>query len=866
MTFIKGMKYLLFSLAFSLFIPNMLIGQVISNIQYSNDSTHYLSNKKVNVGYGLVDKNNVTGSIVVVDTSQFNRGLIISSPELIMGKVAGLSISSNNGMPGSDFTMNNRGINSLSTKGSAPLIIVDELILNNDLSFLNPSDIESFTILKDASSTAIYGSRASNGVIIITTKKGKAGSPVKITYDAGISISNAIKFVDAYGGDEIRQIAYDHKDLYGTDSYKILGSANTNWQKEIFRTAISQDHNLSVSGAYKTLPYRVSVGYTYQNGILKNTDLQRLTSDISLDPSFFKNSFKVSINVKGTNTNNNSGDAGALNSAISMDPTQVIKDGNSRSDGYFQWENHGASLGTPNPVEQALAADNKSNVKRFVGNIRLDYKIRFINELHANLNLATDYIKNKGHNNLPTTAPAILTSPLAWGKLNNYNGKNYNNLLEFRLNYIKNLNQIRSKIDLTTGYSRQYFKIQGDNYTRGVQDNFHAYQLSDSSSFMNENSLTSFFGRFNYTLTDRYLLSFTIRDDGYSSFVQNNRWKVFPAISFAWKIKDESFLKSVKSISDMKLRLGWGINREQNLGLDFGFLENRIKGSLDVYKRVTNDLSFYANIPSSSNFSNTLLTDGASMENKGYEITLNLIPISKEKMSLNFEFNLSYNKSKITKLSMNNESFYLEGGDVSTGNIQITEVGSPAHSFYMNKQIYDANGNPIEGLYVDLSGKGGMINGNNADKYVDHNPAPDYLMGFSARFTYRNFDISASGRISIGNYIYNSLAANASYNQFYQIGYWRNETKYLNDTKFIKRQFTSDYFVQNASFLKLDNLSVGYNFNKIVNKFGAHVSFTVQNILTVTKYKGIDPEVVGGIDKYAYPRPRTFSLEFNVDF
>ncbi|MDP4275016.1 MAG: SusC/RagA family protein, partial [Bacteroidota bacterium] len=268
----------------------------------------------------------------------------------------------------------------------------------------------------------------------------------------------------------------------------------------------------------------------------------------------------------------------------------------------------------------------------------------------------------------------------------------------------------------------------------------------------------------------------------------------------------------------------------------------------------------------SSNFSNTILTDGANLENKGYEITLNLLPISRKKMSLNFEFNLSYNKSKITKLSMNNMSFYLEGGYVYTGNLQITKVGSPAHSFYMNKQIYDANGKPVEGLYVDLSGKGGMINGNNADKYVDHNPAPDYLMGFSARFTYRNFDISGSGRISLGNYVYNRLAANASYNQIYQIGYWQNETKYLNDTKFVQRQFASDYFVQNASFLKLDNLSVGYNFNKIVNKLGAHVCFTVQNILTVTKYKGIDPEVVGGIDTYAYPRPRIFSIEFNVDF
>jgi iron complex outermembrane receptor protein len=866
------------------------------------------------IGYGQAKKSDATGSVVAVSSKDFNKGAITSPQDLLVGKSAGVVITTAGGAPGSGATIRVRGGSSLNASND-PLIIIDGVPIDNNnvagsanfLAFVNPNDIETFTVLKDASATAIYGSRASNGVILITTKKGKIGSPMRITYDGNTSIATATKFLDVYSGDELRQIANEHSDLFGTENISKLGTENTDWQKEIFRTSISQDHNLSVSGAYKTLPYRVSLGYTDQNGILKNTDMKRVTGSIRLDPTFLNEDLKININAKGMSTNYNFGDAGALGSAINMDPTQPVKDGNALSDGYFQWSNYGANLGTANPVEQLMAADNTSNVMRGIGNIQFNYKIPFIPELHANLNLATDYTESKGHNNRPTTSPSVLTSPTI-GRISDYTGKNSNNLLEFYLNYTKELNQINSKIDATAGYSWQHFQREGRNYRRGVTDSI--------SPFITESYLVSFFGRLNYTLSDKYLLTFTVRDDGSSRFAKGNQWGLFPSAAFAWKIKEESFLKNVNVISDLKLRLGWGVTGQQdigtdypaqakyitslanayypiggvflptlrpnaydpdikweqtttlNLGFDFGLLKDRITGSFDIYKRVTDDLLNTVTIASGSNFSNTLLTNVGSLENTGAEFSLNLMPISQEDMSLNIGFNVTYNKNKITKLLISDDPNYIGilYGDAFTGQKQVTRVGYPAYSYFLNKQVYDANGNPIEGMYVDLSGEGGTVNGNNADKYLYHNPAPDYLLGFSARFNYKNFDISASARASIGNYVYNQVAAGASYDQMYQIGYWKNFPTYLSDTKFVKRQFTSDYFVENASFFKLDNLSAGYKFDNLFNKLSARISLTVQNAFIITKYKGIDPEVAGGIDNNFYPRPRTFMLGISLSY
>jgi len=875
------------------------------------------------IGYGTVKKSDATGSVSAVSSKDFNKGAITSAQDLLVGKSAGVVITTAGGAPGSGSTIRVRGGSSLNASND-PLIIIDGVPIDNNnvsgssniLSFVNPNDIETFTVLKDASATAIYGSRASNGVILITTKKGTAGSPLTVSYDGNVSVANAIAFVDVFSGDEIRQLALDRSDFFGIDNLDLLGLENTNWQKEIFRTAISHDHNLSLSGSVSSLPYRFSVGYTDQNGILKNTDMQRITGSLSLNPTFFNDALKVNLNVKGMNTHHNYGDAGAIGSAVNMDPTQVIMDGNPASAGYFQWANYGANLGTANPVEQALEADNRSVVNRVIGNVQFDYALPFLPELRANLNLATDYADSDGENNrLATSAPSL--SGEFFGRISGYAGTNYNNLLDFYLNYNKDIGSINSVLDVTAGYSWQHFKRENIGYTRGtVGPEDPRYQPPRGDTLITENYLVSFFGRVNYTLMDKYLVTVTVREDGSSRFAPDNRWGTFPSVALAWKIKDESFLKNVKAVTNLKLRLGWGITGQQdigndypaqalyressegsyyyidgeflptlrpdaydpdikweetttlNAGLDFGFVNDRITGSFDIYNRTTDDLLNSVTIPSGSNFSNTLLTNVGSLENKGAELSLNFIPVSTNDMLFSIGVNATYNVNEITKLLITDDPNYIGilYGDAFTGQKQVTRVGYPAYSYFVNRQVYDVDGNPIEGLYVDESGEGGVVNGDNADKYIYHNPVADWLFGLSGRFEYKNFDLSASARASIDNYVYNQVAAGASYDQMQQIGYWKNFTRALAETNFVKRQFTSDYFVENASFLKLDNVSAGYRFDNLFGAVGARVSATVQNALIFTKYSGLDPEVSGGIDNNFYPRPRTFMLGIGLTF
>jgi TonB-dependent starch-binding outer membrane protein SusC len=882
------------------------------------------------IGYGTVKKSDATGSIVAVSSKDFNRGAITSPQELLVGKSAGVVITSSGGAPGAGAQIRIRGGSSL-TASNDPLIIIDGVPvdsrdmggLSNPLAAVNPNDIETFTVLKDASATAIYGSRASNGVILITTKRGKVGSPFKVSYDGNVSIRNATKFLDVYSGDEFRKMVWDHRALWGNASLSKLGQANTNWQKEIYQTAVSSDHNLSVTGAYKTMPYRVSVGYTGENGILINTGMQRTTAAIGLDPSILDDHLKFTLNAKGMNVVNNYGNTNAIGDAISMDPTQPVMNGNTRYGGYYTWTTNNLPDGDPiqfgaNPVAEAKLRDNKSTSKRIIGNVQVDYKFHMIPELRANLNLGIDYTKITGHDNTDTIGSWMRRGQ--WGQNRVYHGTYSNKVLDFYLNYAKNIDPLSSKVDVTAGYSWNHIRRDEDRLQRNSAiDAKHPYvPAQDSAATATESYLVSFFGRVNYTLKDRYMLTFTLRDDGSSRFSGKNQWGLFPSASFAWKIKDESFLRNIKAITELKIRIGWGVTGQQNIssgdypsmelyrgslrgysyqfgnsfirtfrpgpfdanlkwestttqnaGLDFGFADDRITGSVDIYKRVTDNLLLNANVPNGSNFSNSVLTNVGSMENKGAEFSLNLKPISTKDQVLSVGFNISYNVNKITKLLLTDNPDYPgipTGGGPFGGNIEIQRVGSAINSFLVNKQVYDVNGNPIEGVYVDLSGNGGAVNNITADKYVYKKPAPDYLMGLSARYSYKNLDISASSRISIGNYVYNNNAASASYDIRYANEYWANSPKFLEDTKFVTRQPYSDYFVENASFFKLDNASAGYRFDNLINRLSVRISFTVQNAFTITKYKGIDPEVSSGVDNNLYPRPRIFLVGVSLTY
>jgi len=891
------------------------------------------------VGYGTVRKTDATGSISAVSSKDFNKGAITSPQELLVGKSSGVVITSSGGSPGGGATIRIRGGSSLNASND-PLIVIDGVAIDNagvsgqgnSLNTINPNDIESFTVLKDASSTAIYGSRASNGVIIITTKKGKEGK-MELTYNGNVSMGSAPKFIDVYNGDEYhalaQQLLASHLSGLSAAALKRIGLANTDWQKEIYRTAVSMDHNLSASGTYMNTPYRVSLGFTDNNGILKTTNLKRNTMAIALDPTFFENHLKVSLNLKGMYSQENFGNTGAIGAAIGFDPAQPVMNGNTKWGGYFTWVDNTANLpdgsmdpnghpngiGPANPVALLNQTDNTSKVYRSIGNLNLDYKFHFLPDLTAKLNLGYDYSEGKGHNNSPLDAAFTVRGGI--GSYTDYSSKGKTQLLNFNLQYVKNLPSLKSKLDVLAGYEWSHFWRTSYNFSRS------STTTQDPGNYPTEHFLVSFLGRVNYTLMDKYLLTVTLRDDNSSRFAKGNREGIFPSAALAWKLKEESFLKDVTAISEFKLRLGYGITGQenfgadypyipayqlsqttaqyqfgsnfvstyrpaaydakikwestitQNIGLDLGLFKDRVTANFDAYIRKTNDLLALIPVAAGSNFSNYLFTNVGNLENRGFEATVNVQVLAKKDIFWTIGANFSYNENKITKiLKVNDPNYigipwgpYISGG---VGNqVQNINIGYPINSFYVFQQVYGTNGMPIEGLYVDRSGLGGVVSSNESNKYHYKKPAPDQTIGISSRFSYKKFDVSFSGRANIGNYVYNNFAsAQANYSSLYnQSAFFNNLPKLVQNAPFINPQYFSDLYIENASFFRMDNMSAGYNFGEILGqKLKARISFTVQNAFIITKYKGLDPEVSGGVDNNIYPRPRVYLLGVNLTF
>lgn len=895
-------------------------------------------NEIVIIGYGEQKREDVTGSVVAISSKDFNRGVMSSPQDLLVGKVAGVVVTSNSGAPGSGSTIRIRGGSSLSASND-PLIVIDGFPVDNSgisgspnaLATINPNDIESFTVLKDASATAIYGSRASNGVIIITTKKGK-GDKLTLGYNGTVSVSQPIDYVDVMSGDEVRELAARLVDEgfsgLNANALERLGSENTDWQQEIYRNAVSHDHNVNASGSVNNIPYRLSIGHTTQQGILKDTDLKRNTIGVNLNPSLLDDNLKINVNLKASLGKHNFGNQGAVGSAVAFDPTQPVRNNNRRFGGYFTWTNLSDALpdgsnnpdgdpnpiGVSNPVALIEQTDNRSEVKRTIGNLQFDYRLPFLQDMRANLNLGFDRSTGEGYNNSPENAAFTFRNGV--GSMTDYNAENGSQLLDFYLNYIKELNG--HQFDVTGGYSWQHFEREGFNFSRNGDET----QVSDSSGYKNENFLVSFFGRMNYSFKDRYMVTVSLRNDGSSRFAEENRWGLFPAVALAWNVTRESFLAgSRKTLSNLKLRLGYGITGQQdigsnyypflatyresqngasyqfgntfystyrpdpydanikweetttlNAGLDFGFLNDRITGSFDVYQRTTDNLINFIPIPAGSNFSNFLTTNVGSLENKGFEVSLNGKVVDTKDIGWSIGTNVSRNENEITRLIKTNDPSYqgVATGGISggVGNfVQNHQIGFPASSFYLYEQIYDVNGRPIEGLYVDRTGEGGIVTSNELNKYHYKKPAPDVLVGINSTFRYRDFDFYMSGRLSVGNYVYNNVLSDRAVlaSLYNQSGFFNNLPVAVNDTGFENPQYFSDYYVENASFFKMDNLSAGYNL-ATTGKLKTRVSFTVQNAFTITDYSGLDPEVDGGIDNNFYPRPRVFLLGLNLTF
>ncbi|MCE5179514.1 MAG: TonB-dependent receptor [Porphyromonadaceae bacterium] len=890
------------------------------------------------IGYGTVKKDDATGSIVAVDATKLNRGLATSPSDLLAGQVAGLSVTSAGGAPGSSANIRIRGGSSMSASND-PLIVIDGVPvdnttsvsgMSNPLSTINSNDIETFTVLKDASATAIYGSRASNGVIIITTKKGHAGK-MKLSYNGNFSVSTRTGAVDVMDAPTFRNYVINS---FGEDSQQAaaLGNTETNWQDKIFRVAASTDHNLSASGsAGEILPYRISAGYTNENGILRTSNLERFTGSVNLSPSFFDDQLRVQLNAKGMYITNRFADQGAINSATQFDPTMPVYAATPSpyGNGY-----HMTLRPSGTPIDIALAnpraileqKHDNSKVYRSIGNAQFDYNLPFLDGLRANLNLGYDISRSEGDVIIEDNSPMTYTwgnFKSGWGENSTYSQYKSNTLLDFYLNYVKEAGVHR--FDVMGGYSWQRFYNESDNtypYSPAMAAETGNEFYKEGNDYSTESFVISLFGRLNYSLLDRYLLTLTLRNDGSSRFSPDNKWGLFPSAAFAWKIINEPFMEGAGSaLSDMKLRLGYGVTGQQNLGsgdypwmgrysysqaganyffgdqmvplirplaydenlkweetatynagIDYGFLNNRISGAVDVYFRKTTDLLNTVGIAAGTNFSNQLLTNVGELENKGIEFTLNGRPVVSKDWNWNLSYNVTFNQNRITKLTINDDPSYVGvrfgGIDGGTGNnIAIHSVNYPAGSFYVYEQVYNEAGKPLDGVYVDQNADGSI---NEKDLIVYKNSAPDVFMGLSSQLSYKRVDFNFSLRANIGNYAYNNIQSNreSKNTTFDPSGWLKNRVNSATFTNFDAVQYQSSHYIQNASFLKMDNISVGYNFTHLLHRDqSGRIHFTVQNPFVVTDYAGLDPEFTNnGIDNNIYPHPRVFIMGLNLNF
>lgn len=904
------------------------------------DDTELLDEVVV-IGYGSVKKDDLSGSVVAIKAEEMNKGAVTSPQELIMGKVPGLSVSQGDGAPGAGSTIRIRGGASLNASND-PLIVIDGIPVSNDaapgtpnaLATINPNDIETFTVLKDASATAIYGSRASNGVIIIQTKKGTQDK-IKVSYSGTFTAKDPYKRIetlDAQSFREVMQAQYPEGTAQSADIQRILNvypNQSTDWQDAIYQTGLSTDQNIGIAGKAGFMPFRISLGYNTEKGTLKTSKYERYTGAVNLSPKFFDNHLSVDINVKGTINKNRFADSGAIGAAAFFDPTKPIYDEENRYNGYWNWgivQGAQADLATQNPLSLLYDRNNHGTTKRSLGNIQLDYKIHGLEDLHANLNLGYDVAKTTGRNfvNSNSVQSSLDKTFTGLGQGNTWNNLRRNHLLDFYMNYAKNIESIKSNFDIMAGYSWQHFYYANHDitYSNPTEDlgakegytydeNERHYIRDDHRRIPYENYLISFFGRLNYNFMDRYLLTATLRRDGSSRFSENNRWGLFPSAALAWTISNEPFMKATENVlSKLKLRLGYGVTGQQEIGdyqyitsysfstnpnttylgttllkpngyspdlkweqtttynvaIDFGFLNNRINGSIEYYQKHTKDLLNTISAAAGTNFINLITANVGKMKNKGVEANVNAIAIQSKDFTWEVGYNITWNDSKITKLTT---TFNPDYQGIDAGTNQKHQVGEMPGTFYLYQQVYDENGKPIQNAFVDRNNDGQITE---ADRYLTHkSPMAKVYMGFSSQFSYKKWDLGFNLRANFGNYVYNGVASgNSTSNNYGGKGFITNLYNGFQDTGFTllntSEQMASDYFLENASFLKMDNLTLGYSFqNLFAAKLSGRISASVQNVFTISKYSGLDPEC-GAIDSNIWPRPRTYTIGLNLNF
>lgn len=862
------------------------------------------------IGYGSARKEDLTGAADLITSSDFNRGPIVSAQQLIAGRVAGLSVSSGGGAPGEGQNILIRGLGSL-TLNSSPLIVIDGIPLNdggvggsrNPLNLLNPADIENMVVLKDASATAIYGARAANGVIMITTKKGRSAG-FTFNYSGSVTSFQPDQYTDVLSADQFRSVV---ESTGKADAIARLGSSYTDWQDEIYAPALGTDHALSARGALFGVPMRASVGYSDHNGILMGDKFQRTTASLNLTPSFLDDHLSFELNARGAYTENVFADRGAIGGAVAFDPTQSVYDPESPFDGYFTWTGNNGyqiNLAPTNPVAQLNLIDDTSEVRRFIGNAKMNYKLPFFPDLTATVNAGLDLSNSGGRR---VTSELIPTSDPSWnGSLTRYSQEAKNKLLDLYLTYQKNAGD--HFINMVGGYSYQAFDFDNYDFDSEAQEDGNEYEFFDLS----KNVLLSYFGRFNYNFQQKYLITATLRADASSKLNPDDRWGYFPSVALAWSLHREQFLSN-SGVDELKIRLGygevgnvnglgdytfltrytgsqstanyqigdafyqtyrpepvnenlrWEVGRTVNAGLDYSFFNRRIFGSFNAYLKETRELISNTIIDPFTNFGNRISANIGDMENKGVELMINVVPVRKSDLEWSVDFNAAFNENTVTNLP---DQQFVGGVSGGTGNsVQTHLEGRSPFAYLVYKQIYDEDGAPVEGAFVDRNGDQ-LIN--ETDKYLYWDPYPDVLMGLGTNLYYKNFDLRVMSRASIGNYNYFNIASYTSYlNRATENAILTNlHADYLN-TRFVNStegNLLNDHYVQEASYFKLDNITLGYTFPALVGKSSLKIYGSAQNVLTITDYEGVDPEIPGGIDNNFYPRPKSFVFGINIDF
>lgn len=897
-----------------------ITNQTIVNVSMIEDVE--LLDEVVVIGYGSVKKSDATGSVVAI--KQEKSGSQTTAQDALVGKIAGVNVVPGSGAPGEGATIRIRSGASLSASND-PLIIIDGIPVDNSsiegssnlIGSINPNDIEMFTVLKDASATAIYGSRASNGVVIITTKKGSSNG-LRINYNGNFSISSNTDKLDVLTSDEFIDFV---PTVTGVPSQPQFGNTSTNWQDEIYRVAFGQEHYVSAAGSIdKFAPYRVSIGYTNQEGVIKTNKYERLNFSGSINSEFLDKHLNIDFNAKFSKEDNRRVDNSIVGNALSYDPTRpVMIDGSDNSNipglGYFIWMNGNSPMAiqTDNPVAQIDLQEATNDLSRFMGSSTIDYKLHGFEDLRFNLNLGYDGLTSKYIKKVPEMAGMMYTQNQKDGTSLSQYGKHLkrNYLLDFYGNYDATFNDEHA-LNIMGGYGWQHFWKRYDFKTNDLK----GVELASPKHYESEYYLLSFFGRLNYSYINRYMVTATLRSDASSRFSKDNRWGIFPSLALGWRINDESFFRDIESLSNLKLRLSYGTTGQQdiiddypymstftvsypessyqfgdkwfqtyrpngydedikwettdtyNIGVDFGFINNRVYGSFDYYKRYTSDLLNKINVIAGTNYSPVLFTNIGKMENYGLEFSLNAIPIHTKDWEWSVGFNYTNTHSKLTKLNVvDSKSTYVETGAISgTGKfVQVFMIDETPYTYYLAKQAYDSEGDPIEGSYIQPDGS---ISEKETRSATGKSSLPTSLLGINSKLIYKKWDLAINGHGSFGNYIYNYIAADQFKEQVYSDqGSYSNILKKTRDIGFNQQRLYTDYFLEKGSFFRIDNITLGYVFDNVWNsKSSIRATFTVQNVATFTGYSGLDPEIYSGIDRNIYPRPRTYSIGINLMF